>query len=1772
MKNTSNENPSIPDLKLFLNLFQGREGVFARQWADGQGYSPVRPERSTNPGDILLHIRGAETYGIYPIRKDNTAKLVCFDIDLPKNFAEVDEEALVNDKSSLLTQVKNICTTAMDALLDWSFNSRGILIEDTGGRGYHIWMFFESSVPAAIARKFAYSILTKAEVQCEVFPKQDEVAKGQYGNLIKLPLGLHKKYKQYSKLIDITEGKISSLEDPFSHLAEIVPIPVSIILKMTQKRVEVRDPKHPGPTEVITAAKATPKKISGKNVKSPRIGDLIGKCRALLHLKEKAVSQRHLEHGERLALAYIMVNTEDGEEVLHHILSNCSDYDSNRTQKEIDYLKARGMKPISCRRLVEQGICDKFCRSEIRQQSMDPNRSEPSPVRFALWKDLTDPESIWETDDLSFENVYRKSNLYRAWEQIKDYARTNEAFFDIHAFEYFEEHLEENIETLRFELRNHAYSPAPYRWYLIPKERKEDNFEYRRMAFVHPRDYVVIQAIINVIGPTFEKSFSNNSCLGYRLDTEGKTGHSIFYSWQSAWQIRKKRVTSFLYHPQHYHYIKADIFHFYDEIDRVRLYNLILDKIGSELEICRILKDFLENIYIDDVNGKEKICEPPPKGIPQGPAFSPFFSNIYLNDLDHLIEKNSFDYVRYVDDMVILCEDASEVENIKKILEDYLSSQGLELNPDKTTGPCPVTNNEPLLDFLGEIKYGMAGLFMRGPYAEQLITHQFLKTKLDDLLNIKKLNIYDLEEIAKHLSYYLRMHEIIEPKINDLAILLSKKVLMEYALKPQHLVTVLEVLIRNEVDLSAVISNHQYPYIRIVLCMVLNIYKKIPPWTESLLTDFIEDKSSYILRGVAYSTLSIVSKEKYEDKVLNVITQEDCPYVIDRSLDCLITIRSDRAKMSFLELVKKSFEGSFNAMVKSAIKFGDSMLDGLIKNQMKTFGKVNIPDLYIVVEFAFIICPEDFEELLLMFVSEEKALLLRQLLLSSLDEINKEAAKRGYLTFAHQLTVNDRVRRLKANWLQNTLQEAIGEWRIGTTELGPSTALSDVNHWLSQGDENKRYQKVQNLSSGEHTRQGGYQSWIVRDEKNTKFVLEAVDEDILKEQKVIGNHVTKEYIKEQLESNKLSTLSDCFENVEGGKKYLWFKYMIPDGYDILYNVYSKRKTEGKFDEQELLNIVSALFGQVELIKGCIGLEPVINLYTVIVGEGNQVQLVNLFFGIPRKLFVSAEKNTIVDNSTTTNAFFNGLLACELISSKCPIVICKKVQSTIELTPQLVSDYLQNVGISLHFAWILDRLCYPTNPQNRYGSLSTLKKDIECFQKFRSHFKDRRLIDLSPDKKYWAEVLNVLNLRVARFLKLPYKIYDSIHENIIQVFNLTVHGVAKALTDTRNTYASDIDWESKSLILKHGISNYLHEAGYKCNLFATGIRQEILSISQITQWSIVPSIPVIILYIPLKLELVGLARAIGLFEIYDKDEIKTAVVRLVGSEDLFMHFVTDVSLGNFLATSPQAIKIVSLMNLFLNKRFQDVINSDASEIALLTLVILILLKNQKELWKKWCACLGLSSKNNLTKAVERLKYITENSLEIDRLVTKFLNEPLDKTLEAENTLIRLYNSCFRDIFKLRGIMRINRKRTFVVQDFHHLEKEVVFKFGRKKKNASHDAIIPFPPCYETIWRKESITVDSVRSGKNNKIKSLSLTPTRLKKIVGWKHENILIKYWNRMKRYSRKVLWKIVALISSFLCLLSFCFVGEVLGGILLAISCLLWSPLIGEWYSKIRKT
>lgn len=198
--------PNAPDsrssyAKLFFRLFCGREDVYAQRWQrdDGSGgYSPAKSHDWNNhtknasgkskcaPTCKLLpftekvvqdHLDGRIVAGIYPMQVGDTCCLLAVDFDK----AEWSDDAL--------------------AFLE-ACDAQGVpayLERSRSGAGGHVWIFFESPVRASKARELGSFLISEAkqrryqlgfESYDRMFPNQDTMPKGGYGNLIALPLQL----------------------------------------------------------------------------------------------------------------------------------------------------------------------------------------------------------------------------------------------------------------------------------------------------------------------------------------------------------------------------------------------------------------------------------------------------------------------------------------------------------------------------------------------------------------------------------------------------------------------------------------------------------------------------------------------------------------------------------------------------------------------------------------------------------------------------------------------------------------------------------------------------------------------------------------------------------------------------------------------------------------------------------------------------------------------------------------------------------------------------------------------------------------------------------------------------------------------------------------------------------------------------------------------------------------------------------------------------------------------------------------------------------------------------------------------------------------------------------------------------------------------------------------------------------------------------------------------------------------------------------------------
>ncbi len=200
-------SPPEAKVRLFRALFRGREDVYARRYVSAKsgkcGYSPVCevewahglcdkkrvpcavcPNRRLTPLDdeaVHLHLRGVDvrgrdfTVGVYPLLQDDTVRFAAIDLD----------------KASWRSDSSSICCVLKELGLPVARE------RSRSGNGAHLWFFFDEPQPARFVRDVLTYVLTvtmerNPEIGLgsydRIFPNQDRLPKGGFGNLIALPL------------------------------------------------------------------------------------------------------------------------------------------------------------------------------------------------------------------------------------------------------------------------------------------------------------------------------------------------------------------------------------------------------------------------------------------------------------------------------------------------------------------------------------------------------------------------------------------------------------------------------------------------------------------------------------------------------------------------------------------------------------------------------------------------------------------------------------------------------------------------------------------------------------------------------------------------------------------------------------------------------------------------------------------------------------------------------------------------------------------------------------------------------------------------------------------------------------------------------------------------------------------------------------------------------------------------------------------------------------------------------------------------------------------------------------------------------------------------------------------------------------------------------------------------------------------------------------------------------------------------------------------------
>lgn len=186
-------------VSLFAELFRGRTDVYPRRWENRTGKSgysphcarewkagcekprvkcgecPVKAFVPVTDRVLVDHLQGTIVAGVYPLVEGDRCHFVAVDFDGPGWQGDVAAFAEAARAAGLPVAVER----------------------SRSGNGAHAWFFFAGQVPAVAARQMASYLLTEAmsrrsEIGMKsydrLFPNQDTVPRGGYGNLIALPL------------------------------------------------------------------------------------------------------------------------------------------------------------------------------------------------------------------------------------------------------------------------------------------------------------------------------------------------------------------------------------------------------------------------------------------------------------------------------------------------------------------------------------------------------------------------------------------------------------------------------------------------------------------------------------------------------------------------------------------------------------------------------------------------------------------------------------------------------------------------------------------------------------------------------------------------------------------------------------------------------------------------------------------------------------------------------------------------------------------------------------------------------------------------------------------------------------------------------------------------------------------------------------------------------------------------------------------------------------------------------------------------------------------------------------------------------------------------------------------------------------------------------------------------------------------------------------------------------------------------------------------------
>ena len=215
----------------------------------------------------------------------------------------------------------------------------------------------------------------------------------------------------------------------------------------------------------------------------------------------------------------------------------------------------------------------------------------------------------------------------------------------------FEQDAQNQLARLRCDLLAGDYAPGPVRRVEIVKESGGT----RPLAIPCVADRVAQTAVAFALTPLLEPAMSRAS-FGYR------PGLGVADAVARVVELRRENRIWVL---------ESDVARFFETVPHPRLLALLDARTGDSL-LTELVASWLDRSGVEG-------C-----GLLQGSPLSPLLANLYLDEIDHLLDGPDGRLVRYADDFVVLSTRKADAEAAKDRAATLLEERGLALHPDKT--------------------------------------------------------------------------------------------------------------------------------------------------------------------------------------------------------------------------------------------------------------------------------------------------------------------------------------------------------------------------------------------------------------------------------------------------------------------------------------------------------------------------------------------------------------------------------------------------------------------------------------------------------------------------------------------------------------------------------------------------------------------------------------------------------------------------------------------------------------------------------------------------------------------------------------------------------------------------------------------------------------------------------------------------------------------------------------------------------------------------------